>query len=105
MDNRITLQSVVENLRIFANKLGSVMVIAAAMVIGFLVGYYYWYMSVKTSIQKKAKNLSSVSIALNEREELMIIDRVNGVYTIYQDSVGLAIFNLYAAKRYNQAVK
>lgn len=105
MDRKITLQSVFGHLKVLANKLGTIMVIAAAMVIGFLVGYYYWYMSVKTSIQKKPKTMKTISIALNERDELMIIDRANGVYTIYQDSVGRAIFNLYATKKYNQVVK
>ena len=105
MNTKNKLQPVIEHLNILANKLGNIMVIAAAMVIGFLIGYYYWYMSVKTAIQKKPKTLSTISIALNEREELMIIDRANGAYTIYQDSVGLAIFNVYATKKYNQVVK
>lgn len=105
MEKTSPMKMVFEYLGVIANKLGTVMVIAAAMVIGFLIGYYYWYMSVKTSIQKKPKTLTTVSIALNDRAELMIIDRTNGVYTIYQDSVGIEIFNLYAAKKYNQAVK
>lgn len=105
MEGKNKLQSVVEYLKFLANRLGSIIVIAAAMVIGFLIGYYYWYMSVKTAIQKKPKTMNTISIALNERDELMIIDRANGVYTIYQDSVGRAIFNLYATKKYNQVVK
>jgi hypothetical protein len=105
MDKKLSLQTALEYLTVLANKLGTIMVIAAAMVIGFLIGYYYWYMSVKTSIQKKPKTLKTISIALNDRSELMIIDRANGVYTIYQDSVGLEIFNLYASQKYNQAVK
>jgi hypothetical protein len=105
MDKKLSMQTALEYLTVLANRLGTIMVIAAAMVIGFLIGYYYWYMSVKTSIQKKPKTLNTVSIALNDRSELMIIDRANGVYTIYQDSVGLEIFNLYASQKYNQAVK
>jgi predicted negative regulator of RcsB-dependent stress response len=105
MDKKLSMQTALEYLKVLANKLGTIIVIAAAMVIGFLIGYYYWYMSVKTSIQKKPKTLNTVSIALNDRSELMIIDRVNGVYTIYQDSVGLEIFNLYASQKYHQIVK
>jgi hypothetical protein len=45
---------------------------------------------------KLTKRLKNVSVAINERNELMIIDRSNGSYEIYQDSIGKCIFNLYA---------
>ncbi len=45
---------------------------------------------------KVTKRLSKISVAINERNELMIIDRSNGSYEIYQDSIGKCIFNLYA---------
>lgn len=105
MDGKNTLQTVFDYLNSVANRLGNLIVIAAAMVIGFLIGYYYWIMFVKTTGQKETIKLKSVSIAVNDRSELMIIDRVNGVYAIYQDSVGQEIFNIYAAKKYNQIVK
>lgn len=50
-------------------------------------------------IYKKPKNVMSIkntSVAINERNELMIIDRSSGDYEIYTDSVGMCIFNLYA---------
>jgi len=43
---------------------------------------------------------SEISVAINERNELMLIDRRNGKYEIYQDSTGMQIFNLYANKLY-----
>ena len=105
MDGKNTLHAVFEYFKNFANRLGSIIVIAAAMVIGFLIGYYYWLMFVKTTGQKETIKLNAVSIAVNDRGELMIIDRTNGVYSIYQDSVGQEIFNIYATKKYNQIVK
>ena len=45
---------------------------------------------------KETKKIGKISVAINERNELMIIDRTNGKYEIYQDSVGKCIFNLYA---------
>ena len=45
---------------------------------------------------KLTKKIGKVSVAINERNELMIIDRADGSYEIYQDSVGRCIFNLYA---------
>lgn len=45
---------------------------------------------------------SEISVAINERNELMLIDRRNGKYEIYQDSTGMQIFNLYANKIYRE---
>jgi hypothetical protein len=45
---------------------------------------------------KVTKTIGKVSVAINERNELMIIDRTDGSYEIYQDSIGRCIFNLYA---------
>jgi hypothetical protein len=105
MDGKNTLHTAFEYFKSVANRLGSIIVIAAAMVIGFLIGYYYWLMFVKTTGQKETIKLNAVSIAVNDRGELMIIDRTNGVYSIYQDSVGQEIFNIYATRKYNQIVK
>ena len=105
MNGKNTVHAVFEYFKDVANRLGSIIVIAAAMAIGFLIGYYYWIAFAKATVQKEALKLNSVSIAVNDRGELMIIDRMNGVYSIYQDSVGQEIFNLYATKKYNQIVK
>lgn len=55
----------------------------------------------KEGAPMKTRNSSEISVAINERNELMIIDRRNGEYEIYQDSTGLQIFNLYANKMYS----
>ena len=52
--------------------------------------------TVQVASQKPVKNINKISVAINERNELMIIDRSNGSYEIYQDSIGRCIFNLYA---------
>jgi hypothetical protein len=105
MDGINTLHNVFEYFKTVANRLGNIIVIASAMLIGFLIGYYYWLMFAKANGPKVAQTMSSVSIAINDRGELMIIDRANGLYAIYQDSVGQAIFNLYASEKYNKIVK
>ncbi len=48
------------------------------------------------AVPKETKKIGKISVAINERNELMIIDRTNGSYEIYQDSIGRCIFNLYA---------
>jgi hypothetical protein len=76
------------------------------MIAGFFIGYYYWVMMNKThdSPLKRIKQMNTTSVAINERNELMIIDRANGNYVVYQDSVGMTIFTLYANKKYEQVV-
>lgn len=49
-------------------------------------------------IYPEMKVMKQTSVAVNERGELMLIDRKNGTFQIYQDSVGQAIFKMYANK-------
>ena len=41
-------------------------------------------------------NKDEVNIAIDEGNNLIIIDNESGKYTIYQDSIGSTIFKLYA---------
>jgi len=88
------------------NTAGKVIIIAASMTIGFGIAQLYNSYTNKekpATIQiKPGKPMKETSIAINERNELMIIDRQSGSYKIYSDSVGRAIFNLYAAQLYTK---
>jgi len=53
-----------------------------------------------TMIIQPSIKLKDVSIAINERDEMIIIDRKTGEYITYEDSVGTAIFTMYAGKLY-----
>ena len=46
--------------------------------------------------------LDETSIAINERNELMIIDRSTGMYEVYESKIGNTIFSLYANQMYSQ---
>jgi hypothetical protein len=48
------------------------------------------------------KLLKQTSVAINERNELMIIDRATGTYDTYDASVGRTIFTLYANQIYSK---
>jgi len=89
----------------FFKHLGNVLLIAVALVAGFFIGYYYFVFIDKTahhSPMKEIRTIHTTSIAISERNELLLLNRVTGDYTVYQDSVGLAIFNMYAQTKYNQ---
>lgn len=78
------------------------------MVIGFIISDVNHRLQSKRDKESKTvvnlqnvHSLAETSIAINERSELMIIDRKTGTYEIYQDSIGTIIFNLYAGKIYS----
>jgi hypothetical protein len=50
---------------------------------------------IKNKIELKNNN-SDVNLALDQNNHLMVIDKKTGNYTIYDDSVGVTIFNIYA---------
>lgn len=107
MDKKQAFKAFLTKFEVFAKKLGNLIVLALALVAGFFIGYYYWVMTHKTNDRDQLQNvkeLRTTSVAINERDELLIIDRKTGRYTIYQDSVGVVIFKLYANKIYKQAV-
>lgn len=54
-----------------------------------------------TIVYPEMKYMKETSVAVNERGELMLIDRKNGTFQIYQDSVGKTIFKMYASKMYS----
>lgn len=98
-------QQLVEKVTSLLKRLGTVAVLASAMIAGFCIGYYYETAlnKVKGDAWREAKSLKTTSIAVNEKEDLLIIDRKTGAYTIYSDSVGRVIFNLYAQRAYVNA--
>lgn len=100
------INRVLDGLKTFGKHLGNIILFAIAIIAGFCIGYYYSVLLDKTahaSPMKSVKSVATTSIAISERNELLIIDRASGNYTVFQDSVGLAIFNTYANRLYNQA--
>ena len=77
-------------------KIGKILFFAFAVIFGYSVCEIYHYTKQKKSKPKEVKKISETSVAVNERGELMIIDRKNGDYVVYQDSVGRSIFTIYA---------
>lgn len=106
---KVNFKEVLEQSKDFAKKLGNLLVLVVALFAGGIIGYYYYHFSQKkeaTVELEKVRGIEQTSVAINERSELMIIDRTTGKYTIYDDSVGTAIFDMYASKMYmRQTVK
>jgi len=89
-------QEIRSKIKDYTRKLASVVFFVFALVLGYSVCEIYHRTKSSTSEGKQVKSISETSVAINERGEMMIIDRKTGDYTIYQDSVGKSIFTLYA---------
>ena len=102
-----------ENLKSKATKvhqfLSKTVVILISLIIGFLVseGYQVYLSKVAKSDPKMSRTLTQkeISVAINERGELIFMNRIDGTYIIYSDSVGLIVFNHYASKMYFKAAE
>lgn len=88
----------------FFSNLGKVAVIIIAMACGYAASeiYHRYEISVRAHKMQEAKTIGQTSAAVNERGELMIIDRQFGTYQIYDSKVGKTIFDLYAKEIYFQ---
>jgi len=85
-------------------------IIATAVVIGIISHDIYQRVTNPQPAEmrirfEKPKTITETSIAINERGELMVIDRITGEYHLYQDSVGRAIFNMYAGRIYTNKIE
>ena len=64
----------------------------------FFLGRYNGKTSYEPEVIESFKNVnrSEVNIAVDERNNLIIIDIESGNYTIFEDSIGQSIFKIYA---------
>jgi hypothetical protein len=81
-------------------------VIAGTCSTCFLLGTIY--QSSKKEIEKNpyshAFSPSEISIAVNESNELIMIERATGNYIVYSDTVGQTIFSMYANRIHQEVI-
>lgn len=93
------------------NNAKKIAIIIVAMSFGFTVNLLYnKYTNIPKCESEATKAgdthvLNATSVAINERNELMIIDRKTGTYETYDAEVGNTIFTLYANQMYSQKTK
>jgi hypothetical protein len=82
--------------------------IIVSLVVGGSIGYYYEKLknleessSVKPTVVKK----SDVNLAIDERNNILIVNKNDGTYITYQDSIGYSIFNFYAKNIWSEHSK
>jgi hypothetical protein len=82
-------------------------IIIGGLAIGFQIGRYVEknQKSVKeeTNPYSKAFSPEEISIAVNEGNELILIERKTGKYIVYSDQIGMTIFKMYTNRIYQDA--
>jgi hypothetical protein len=85
-------------------KVVSYGVIIGALLLGFIIGRYIQnYPPKESNSYLNIHSSSNISIAVNEENELMLVDRSNGKYQMYSDSIGMTIFKMYSNRIYQNA--
>jgi hypothetical protein len=98
MDKKLILKTIWEKIPKFFSNLGKVTMLVIAMGAGFGASevYHYFQQNNKASSMQKIRVLKETSAAINERGELMLIDRKTGTFIVYEDSVARVVFDLVA---------
>jgi hypothetical protein len=83
---------------------GRVTIIAISLFIGFTSGEIYraYKKGIATTHMPPVQKVDITSVAINDRGELMLIDRGTGKYLLFDNQVGESIFNQYASRIYLQ---
>lgn len=83
-------------------KIGSYTIILLALSSGFFLGRVSHEILPKVETKPTVKQASDISIAINESNQMMVIDKKTGKYDMFADSVGITIFRMYAGKIYQE---
>lgn len=71
---------------------------AVAGLLVILIATYMFNNEKPGVAEPRPEPVSHISVAINQKGELMIVDRENGTYQVFSDTVGRAIYELYNRK-------
>lgn len=90
-----------EKLKSFVKPISNWALFTAAVIGAFFIGYYYQAMMKSMNDKPKVIDLKTserCSISVTDRGEMLILDRTNGNFEVYDEQVGLAVFKAYGAR-------
>lgn len=97
------IQEVSEKLKKVFKVAVNYSLIILGMSVFFTLGYYYKDLkSYSTKNKPQYIKRSEVTIAIDENSNFMIIAKNDGTYTLMEDSIGRAIFDIYAKNIWSQ---
>jgi hypothetical protein len=97
------VQEIMEKVKNIFKVVLNYSLIILGMSVFFTLGYYY--KDIKSYSQKSKPvyiKRSEVTIAIDENSNFMIIAKNDGTYTMMEDSIGRAIFDIYAKNIWSQ---
>jgi uncharacterized membrane-anchored protein YitT (DUF2179 family) len=100
------METVKEKLKTLLKQFSNYLLIVLTLVAGFVIGYYYDIIKSSfdsESVQVITVKRDEVKLAIDENNNLLVIKKIDGSYTVYQDSIGYMIFNLYAKNIWGSA--
>jgi uncharacterized membrane-anchored protein YitT (DUF2179 family) len=100
------METLKEKLKTVLKQFSSYLLIVLTLVAGFVIGYYYDIIKDSfnsESVQVTTVKRDEVKLAIDENNNLLVIKKTDGSYTVYQDSIGFMIFNLYAKNIWGSA--
>jgi hypothetical protein len=78
-------------------RIGNYILLISTLIAGFFIGRLSnQILEDPVALAPPIKTMHEISIAVNESNDMLIIDRRDGNYEMYSDSVGLTIFRMYA---------
>jgi hypothetical protein len=95
------MNKIKEILKKALNYLYVIVVSTVCFIIGFYFNFIVEVINGGKSNDPKFINKDEITLAIDEYENLILIDKKDGSYNVYQDSVGISIFNLYAKNIWN----
>jgi len=97
------IQEISEKLKKALKVMLNYSLIILGMSVFFTLGYYYKDIkSYSTRNKPQYIKRSEVTIAIDENSNFMIIAKNDGTYTMMEDSIGRAIFDIYAKNIWSQ---
>ena len=91
----------VQNFLSFMRKVVNYVFLLLVLAVGFFVGKTYVELKPEEKDPLTTQSVDKVSIAVDESNQILIINRETGEYQIYSDSVGITIFKMYANRIYS----
>ena len=91
----------VQNFLLFMRKVVNYVFLLLVLAAGFFVGKTYVELKPEEKDPLTTQSVDKVSIAVDENNQILIINRETGEYQIFSDSVGITIFKMYANRIYS----
>lgn len=101
------IKDCVVRLKPFFKNVVVVLFVVVSLFAGFYAGSEYnnEFGPKKPTINMVKVNRNQVNLALDEHNHLIIIDKKTGDYTVYEDSIGVSVFKLYARNIFSETSK